>query len=946
MTLLAAVVLVLVLPPIVFDVLRRPAIRRVGLRNLARRPGEAALVVLGSMLATALIVAAFIIGDSFGSSSRLHAETKLGPIDLLVPTQHLDRDVAALPTASTRPESAIESVLGVHEAELAVRGMGGQTEPRVRLWAIDSDRARTFGLDADAAGLTGLPSRLEPTDVTINERLASELGVSQGDSVELLLGRLTMRMRVAAVLPERGLAGHAQILVVGGAVRPIIDTHPDAVSALIAVSVVGDTYTGAARIPDAEREIMATMGGDTSIQPVKSTILDRADQITQQTTTRFVTVGGFTVAAAILLLVNLFVMLATERTVELGTMRAIGVHRGQTRRAFAVEGMAYGLLAAALGLVAGLALGALIVRVAESALGAQEGVAIRLDVEPVSVLSGGVIGLAVSQLTVLLTTMHIVRVNIVPALKGAVSPRSLGGSRYVTVVGVAVTASAVGMIAAAPDAPLALLAAPIAIAVGVMPLLNRWLGPTSVLLPAGAAMVWASSVFGIFQNVYEKADIKLFIVQGLALVGLTVAAVTVVNTQLVGRVQALPQRSVAARLGLITAFARPLRTALLTTMFALVIFTMTFTAVLNTVLGLEGPKDVARAGGGYGVLLASSRLSPVTSPELRSRDDVESELAWTDRYAMIASTALDIYEAKQVAQPRSAAIASGQVYPVRRKVTLVSADIAHAAPPVLAERSNSFISDVEAWAYVADHPSAIIVPKYVGLEIGSTVELVDPSGRRAPLRVIGLSDWNWLVGAGIYVSGRLAGAILPDSTPVERHFLAPAPGVSATDLAARLNTAYAPRGGQAQSISDEITVQNSETAKFITILQSYLALGMFVGIAGLTVALVRGARERRHQLGVLRALGFARSVLRNTLLVEVALVSVQGVVIGVGLGVLSAWQVLINSTAIARHLSFGVPWGFLVFLTIAALAAALLAAVVPATMASRIPPAESLRLPA
>ena len=224
------------------------------------------------------------------------------------------------------------------------------------------------------------------------------------------------------------------------------------------------------------------------------------------------------------------------------------------------------------------------------------------------------------------------------------------------------------------------------------------------------------------------------------------------------------------------------------------------------------------------------------------------------------------------------------------------------------------------------------------------LELVDSSGQRSRLRVVGLSDWNWLVGAGLYVSAELPGSLLlPTPPPVDRHFVAPAPGVSATQLAARLNTAYASRGVQAQAIPDEITAQNSVLTEFITILQSYLALGMFVGIVGLTVALVRGAREQRSQLGVLRALGFPGRVLRDTLLVESMLVCVEGILIGVGLGVFTAWQVLINSTVIARNLSFAIPWVFVAVLAVSALGAALLASLVPARKAGRVPVAESLR---
>ena len=69
----------------------------------------------------------------------------------------------------------------------------------------------------------------------------------------------------------------------------------------------------------------------------------------------------FSVLAGVLLLVNLFVMLAEERKAELGMLRAVGLRRNHLMRAFGLEGACYGLVAAILGAVAGVGVGAAIV---------------------------------------------------------------------------------------------------------------------------------------------------------------------------------------------------------------------------------------------------------------------------------------------------------------------------------------------------------------------------------------------------------------------------------------------------------------------------------------------------------------------------------------------------------------------------------------------------------
>ena len=66
----------------------------------------------------------------------------------------------------------------------------------------------------------------------------------------------------------------------------------------------------------------------------------------------FTTFGSFSIAAGILLIFLIFVMLAAERRGELGIARAVGTRRGHLVQMFLFEGLAYDLLAAAVGAAA------------------------------------------------------------------------------------------------------------------------------------------------------------------------------------------------------------------------------------------------------------------------------------------------------------------------------------------------------------------------------------------------------------------------------------------------------------------------------------------------------------------------------------------------------------------------------------------------------------------
>ena len=135
----------------------------------------------------------------------------------------------------------------------------------------------------------------------------------------------------------------------------------------------------------------------------------------------FGTIGGFSVAAGILLVVNLFVMLAGERKSELGTLRAVGLRRGHLVRAFTLEGAVYGILAAIGGVAVGIGLASVVMTMAGDLLSSE--ITIRLDVVTTSLVSGALIGLMVSQVTVLITSWRLTRLNIVRAIKDLPEPR-------------------------------------------------------------------------------------------------------------------------------------------------------------------------------------------------------------------------------------------------------------------------------------------------------------------------------------------------------------------------------------------------------------------------------------------------------------------------------------------------------------------------------------------
>src|SRR5919107_3740817 len=84
MSLILTGVAILVTLIVLSSMLRRPALRRLGLRNLTRRKWNTVLVVVGSMVGTALISGSLVLNDSTGRFQENEALETLGEIDEVV----------------------------------------------------------------------------------------------------------------------------------------------------------------------------------------------------------------------------------------------------------------------------------------------------------------------------------------------------------------------------------------------------------------------------------------------------------------------------------------------------------------------------------------------------------------------------------------------------------------------------------------------------------------------------------------------------------------------------------------------------------------------------------------------------------------------------------------------------------------------------------------------
>jgi len=126
--------------------------------------------------------------------------------------------------------------------------------------------------------------------------------------------------------------------------------------------------------------------------------------------------------------------------------------------------------------------------------------------------------------------------------------------------------------------------------------------------------------------------------------------------------------------------------------------------------------------------------------------------------------------------------------------------------------------------------------------------------------------------------------------------------------------------------------------RITSFLQIYVTFGLVIGAVGMGVISVRNVSERKREIGMMRAIGFPRRQVILSVLLELVVLGLIGLVIGVVNGLLVS-----VGFANMQGVALVIPWGEIgLYLSIIVLIA-LGSGSLPALAASRIPPAEALR---
>jgi putative ABC transport system permease protein len=455
-----------------------------------------------------------------------------------------------------------------------------------------------------------------------------------------------------------------------------------------------------------------------------------------------------------------------------------------------------------------------------------------------------------------------------------------------------------------------------------------WRGPERIVFTLGglALIGWWMLPLSLFPPVVEMSF--------LSGVTMLLGAVWVLAYN-VGALRRLPAPTALWRLSTAYVATSRFRTGLTLTMFALVVLSLTVSAVLLTVTR-TAYADPEAVTGGWDIHVTST-LPP---------RDLRADLA---AGGVIAPEAFSAIGAASRLRIQGLQVDSGRTSrwsPVS-VIAVDDAFLAGARTPVVAG---------DGWNQLSRPGTAIIG---AGLLRASTTRLQVVDGaagdfhrtvlwlrdtraktqRSVRVEVVGVADARGPLGSSVIVSAAtVSGWPAPENG---EYYLSVPPGSNARDLAAGLNLSAPDL--KASTIGDELRLVQGVRGLLNMILQGFMGVGLLAGVAALGTLSTRAVVERRRQIGIVRALGFSAGAVRTGLLVESAVVALLGAGLGVGLGLFVAQSTVAFLSRLNAELQFSVPWDQLVLVVLVSLGAALLMTVLPARAAARLTPAEALR---
>ncbi|WP_044642633.1 ABC transporter permease [Risungbinella massiliensis] len=885
------------------------------IRNLKLHRTTSVFTIVASTIGTALITAALLFQSSIQTSIDHFLEQKYGQITIVIdgvkPTSGFQypfqtREINEIKgVIQKRPEifqGILPTVAIYGTLQSQIDGKVKNTQPKVYLQSFSASEAKRF----QPIGTKEIPETLSEQQVIVSEKLANQLQTKKGEKIFLQVpNQEPVELMIEVVLPEKGLTGFRGVDK-GSSTAIISETLARKITGISS----GYTHLLIANNPELGLDsISLSNSPDSPWNEQFTKAFAKIELEGIEKFTPFFLVSSVTAILVGLLLVrNIFRMILEERRQELGVLRAMGFTRGQVAGILRKEGILYAITSSTLGVVLGIGFSYAVLAMLKDTFAMISQYESFLDVQfefHLSLLSCSLpfgIGLFFIYFCMLRVSHTVTKTEIISLLQ------------------------------------------PIQVESIKVEKISKARILISVLLGIAAMTVAYLGQSNDYQTWLAEKDQEVMLLLGNLIVGLGVIVLTIAFV-LVGYPVVLQwiERCFRGRPKLYQTlrlfFRYPLqakkRSAYLLILFTSVMFLLGLSSVVNGTLSpLLEEMSGKNALGGYH-LLAQTReeVLPETKEEI-ARLKVENLKTTTQ----VTQWQLENFMGANLNGVEKAFMEIVQI-PLKSKAT-------------------RFTTDRQAWQELGHNPKAIIVSEMMVVDehgnypkVGDILKLKLPSGIEVEKEVIALAKYEGTMygygtSSGIFLQKEEVDRLSKGSRGITTYWLFEAgnekkTGVLYEKLQQKLNTL-----GIYQLKNPELAFVAglSFTQIILGLLEAFSGLATVVGICGLMTILYRVIRERRQQLGMLRAVGMEKKHIWLGVIMEGSVLAMQGILLGLTLGAYVGYLLLTavfsgepGSTTIELPISklvlyFGVAY----FITI-------ICSCFPAKASMRYTPAEATR---
>ena len=329
------------------------------LRSLGARKFRAALTSLAIVLGVTMVAGTYILTDTINQSfDEIFTKSNQGSDVVVQAEQAVDTQDGTAPPISASLLPKVRKASGVAAAAGAI------SDPGVQI--IGSDGEPRGGNGAPTFGLSEIEKRFDPLDyvsggppdrddqVAIDKATADDEGFGIGDKVRIAGKESSREYEVSGIAT---LAGTDSF---GGATLSLF-TLPEAQritdkeGEFDQIVVAADEGTSPSQLASNVKSVLPASG--IQVETGEENVQDQKDDVGEFVgflKTALFIFAGVSLFVAAFLIFNTFSITVAQRTREFALLRTLGANRRQIVSSVALEAFVMGLLASAVGLVAGI----------------------------------------------------------------------------------------------------------------------------------------------------------------------------------------------------------------------------------------------------------------------------------------------------------------------------------------------------------------------------------------------------------------------------------------------------------------------------------------------------------------------------------------------------------------------------------------------------------------